>query len=387
MDLWTTVEGRITEAMMDNLRQDQDGFNPVYIMADSGARGSKQQIRQLASMRGLMAKPSGEIIELPIISNFKEGLTVQEYFISTHGARKGLADTALKTSSAGYLTRKLVDVAIGVVVSEHDCGTVKGIAIEAIKNGDEIKKSLKERVVGFFTSEHIYHPVTKELICSANTEITEEIADLIEKAGIEKISIRHPLTCESRMGVCQKCYGRSLSTNNLASIGEAVGVVAAQSIGQPGTQLTMRTFHIGGVATQMVEENEIKVNYPIYIEQFSNYVVQPNGIKITARKGDLVIRRVLDKWEKSTLKDIITEHNTKVLIGDVIATLKDGTEIKATYNGTFKITDDDKYIMITGDKHTIVIKVGSEYKVDEHVFIEANTVIASFDTYNEPIIS
>ncbi|WPC25367.1 DNA-directed RNA polymerase subunit beta' [Brachyspira hyodysenteriae] len=387
MDLWTTVEGRITEAMMDNLRQDQDGFNPVYIMADSGARGSKQQIRQLASMRGLMAKPSGEIIELPIISNFKEGLTVQEYFISTHGARKGLADTALKTSSAGYLTRKLVDVAIGVVVSEHDCGTVKGIAIEAIKNGDEIKKSLKERVVGFFTSEHIYHPVTKELICSANTEITEEIGDLIEKAGIEKISIRHPLTCESRMGVCQKCYGRSLSTNNLASIGEAVGVVAAQSIGQPGTQLTMRTFHIGGVATQMVEENEIKVNYPIYIEQFSNYVVQPNGIKITARKGDLVIRRVLDKWEKSTLKDIITEHNTKVLIGDVIATLKDGTEIKATYNGTFKITDDDKYIMITGDKHTIVIKVGSEYKVDEHVFIEANTVIASFDTYNEPIIS
>lgn len=387
MDLWTTVEGKITEAMMDNLRQDQDGFNPVYIMADSGARGSKQQIRQLASMRGLMAKPSGEIIELPIISNFKEGLTVQEYFISTHGARKGLADTALKTSSAGYLTRKLVDVAIGVVVSEHDCGTVKGIAIEAIKNVDEIKKSLKERVVGFFTSEHIYHPITKELICSANTEITEELGDIIEKAGIEKISIRHPLTCESRMGVCQKCYGRSLSTNNLASIGEAVGVVAAQSIGQPGTQLTMRTFHIGGVATQMVEENEIKVNYPIYIEQFSNYVIQPNGVKITARKGDLIIRRVLDKWEKSLLKDVIAENNAKVLIGDVIATLKDGTEIKATYNGTLKITDDDKYLMITGSKHSIVIKVGSEYNVDEHVFIEPNTVIASFDSYNEPIIA
>ena len=387
MDIWTTVEGKITEAMMDNLRQDQDGFNPVYIMADSGARGSKQQIRQLASMRGLMAKPSGEIIELPIISNFKEGLTVQEYFISTHGARKGLADTALKTSSAGYLTRKLVDVAIGVVVSEHDCGTVKSIGIEAIKNGDEIKKSLKDRVVGVITGEHIYHPITKELICSANTEITEEIGDIIEKAGIEKINIRHPLTCESRMGVCQKCYGRSLSTNNLASIGEAVGVVAAQSIGQPGTQLTMRTFHIGGVATQMVEENEVKVNYPIYIEQFSNYVVQPNGIKITARKGDLVIRRVLDKWEKSSLKDILAENNSKVLIGDVVANLKDGTEIKATHNGTLKVTDDDKYLMITGSKHNIVIKVGSEYKVDEHVFIEANTVIASFDSYNEPIIS
>ena len=387
IDLWTTVEGKITEAMMDNLRQDQDGFNPVYIMADSGARGSKQQIRQLASMRGLMAKPSGEIIELPIISNFKEGLTVQEYFISTHGARKGLADTALKTSNAGYLTRRLVDVAIGVVVSEHDCGTVKGISIEAIKDGDEIKKSLKERVVGFFTSEHIYNPVTKELICSANTEITEEIGTIIEKAGIEKINIRHPLTCESRMGVCQKCYGRSLSTNTLASIGEAVGVVAAQSIGQPGTQLTMRTFHIGGVATQMVEENEVKVNYPIYIEQFSNYVVQPNGVKITARKGDLIIRRVLEKWEKSSIKDVLAENNAKILIGDVIANTKDGSEIKATYNGTFKITDDDKYIMITGSKHEKSIKVGSEYKVDEHVFIEANTVIASFDSYNEPIIS
>ena len=387
IDLWTTVEGKITEAMMDNLRQDQDGFNPVYIMADSGARGSKQQIRQLASMRGLMAKPSGEIIELPIISNFKEGLTVQEYFISTHGARKGLADTALKTSNAGYLTRRLVDVAIGVVVSEHDCGTVKGIEIEAIKSGDEIIDPLKNRIVGFFSNEYIYHPITKELICPANTEITEEIGDIIEKAGIEKIRIRHPLTCESRMGVCQKCYGRSLSTNNLASIGEAVGVVAAQSIGQPGTQLTMRTFHIGGVATQMVEENEVKVNYPIYIEQFSNYVVQPNGVKITARKGDLVIRRVLEKFEKNTIKELLVENNAKVLIGDVIANTKDGSEIKATHNGTLIVTDDDKYVMITGVKHSIAIKVGSEYKVDEHVFIEPNTVIASFDTYNEPIIS
>ncbi|TKZ29933.1 DNA-directed RNA polymerase subunit beta', partial [Brachyspira catarrhinii] len=191
IDLWSSVSDKISDAMMDNLRKDQDGFNPVYIMADSGARGSKQQIRQLAGMRGLMAKPSGDIIELPIISNFKEGLTVQEYFISTHGARKGLADTALKTSSAGYLTRKLVDVAIGVVVSEPDCGTVKGIVVEAIKSGDEIIDPLKNRVVGFFSNEHIYHPITKELICPANTEITEEIGDIIEKAGIEKINIRH----------------------------------------------------------------------------------------------------------------------------------------------------------------------------------------------------
>lgn len=387
IDLWSSVSDKISDAMMDNLRKDQDGFNPVYIMADSGARGSKQQIRQLAGMRGLMAKPSGDIIELPIISNFKEGLTVQEYFISTHGARKGLADTALKTSSAGYLTRKLVDVAIGVVVSEPDCGTVKGIVVEAIKSGDEIIDPLKNRVVGFFSNEHIYHPITKELICSANTEITEEIGDIIEKAGIEKINIRHPLTCESRMGVCQKCYGRSLSTNNLAAIGEAVGVVAAQSIGQPGTQLTMRTFHIGGVATQSVEENEVKVNYPIYIEQLSGYVLQPNGVKITARKGDLKIRRVLDKWEISNIKDILFENNSKVLIGDVIANTKNGDEIKSTYNGTFKITDDNKYIMITGIEHNVGIKVGSEYRVDEHTFIEANTILASFDAYNEPIIA
>lgn len=387
IDLWSSVSDKISDAMMDNLRKDQDGFNPVYIMADSGARGSKQQIRQLAGMRGLMAKPSGDIIELPIISNFKEGLTVQEYFISTHGARKGLADTALKTSSAGYLTRKLVDVAIGVVVSEPDCGTVKGIVVEAIKSGDEVIDPLKNRVVGFFSNEHIYNPITKELICSANTEITEEIGDIIEKAGIEKINIRHPLTCESRMGVCQKCYGRSLSTNNLAAIGEAVGVVAAQSIGQPGTQLTMRTFHIGGVATQSVEENEVKVNYPIYIEQLSGYVLQPNGVKITARKGDLKIRRVLDKWEINNIKDILFENNSKVLIGDVIANTKNGDEIKSTYNGTFKITDDNKYIMITGIEHNVGIKVGSEYRVDEHTFIEANTILASFDAYNEPIIA
>lgn len=387
IDLWSSVSDKISDAMMDNLRKDQDGFNPVYIMADSGARGSKQQIRQLAGMRGLMAKPSGDIIELPIISNFKEGLTVQEYFISTHGARKGLADTALKTSSAGYLTRKLVDVAIGVVVSEPDCGTVKGIVVEAIKSGDEVIDPLKNRVVGFFSNEHIYHPITKELICSANTEITEEIGDIIEKAGIEKINIRHPLTCESRMGVCQKCYGRSLSTNNLAAIGEAVGVVAAQSIGQPGTQLTMRTFHIGGVATQSVEENEVKVNYPIYIEQLSGYVLQPNGVKITARKGDLKIRRVLDKWEINNIKDVLFENNSKVLIGDVIANTKNGDEIKSTYNGTFKITDDNKYIMITGIEHNVGIKVGSEYRVDEHTFIEANTILASFDAYNEPIIA
>lgn len=388
IDLWTSVETRVAEATMENLRTDQDGFNPMYIMADSGARGSKHQVRQLSGMRGLMATPSGEIIELPIISNFKEGLTVQEYFISTHGARKGLADTALKTSSAGYLTRKLVDVAIGVVVSEPDCKTTRGVTIKAIKSGDEIIDPLKNRVVGFFSNEAIYNPNTKELICPPNTDITEEIGDKIEAAAIEAISIRHPLTCESKVGICQKCYGRSLATNTLASIGEAVGVVAAQSIGQPGTQLTMRTFHIGGVAAQNVEESDVKVKYPIYIEELANYVVESTtNIRITARKGTLVIRRVLEKYDLKDIKDIKYAHNAKVIIGDILGFDKESKEIKCTHAGTVKITEDQKHLLVTGSDHTIPIKVGSTYSVEEHVFIEANTVIARFDSYNEPIIA
>lgn len=388
IDLWTSVDDKITAALMDTLRTDKDGFNPVYIMADSGARGSTRQVKQLAGMRGLMATPSGEIIELPIISNFKEGLTVQEYFISTHGARKGLADTALKTSNAGYLTRRLVDVAIGVVISEPDCGTVKGITIRAIKSGDEIIDSLKNRIVGFFSNSAVYDPVTKEVLCPNDTEITEEVADRIEAAGIEAITIRHPLTCESITGVCQKCYGRSLSTNMLVSIGEAVGVVAAQSIGQPGTQLTMRTFHIGGVAAQAVEENEVKVNYPIYIESLATYVLEPDtGRKITARKGHIDIRRVLEKYEMSDTKEIKIQNGGRALIGDVLFIDKNSHPVKATHTGTVKFTDDKKHLLVTGTDHTIAIKVGSIFNVAEHVYIEANTILATFDTYNEPIIA
>jgi DNA-directed RNA polymerase subunit beta' len=239
---------------MDQISQDQQGFNPVYMMLDSGARGSKEQIRQLSGMRGLMAKPqkstaSGpEIIENPILSNFKEGLSVLEYFISTHGARKGLADTALKTADAGYLTRRLVDVSQDVIITEEDCGTLRGLTTTALKKNEEVVEALYDRILGRTALHDIYHPQTNSLIVEAGEEINEEIAQKIEESPIESVEIRSVLTCESKMGVCAKCYGRNLANGRMLQKGEAVGVIAAQSIGEPGTQLTLRTFHVGGVA-------------------------------------------------------------------------------------------------------------------------------------------
>jgi len=254
IDIWTHA----TDKISDLLFQEMESFNPIFMMADSGARGSRLQIRQLAGMRGLMAKPSGEIIESPITANFREGLNVLEYFISTHGARKGLADTALKTADAGYLTRRLVDVAQEVIVCEHDCGTLNGITVSAIIEGDEEVVSLKDRIVGRVALDNIVDIITDEVIVEAGSEISEEKADMIEKLGIEKIRIRSVLTCESGRGVCIKCYGRNLATGRLVELGEAVGVIAAQSIGEPGTQLTMRTFHIGGTASRTVAQSFIK---------------------------------------------------------------------------------------------------------------------------------
>ena len=244
IDIWTQT----TDEVADSVFSELDVFNPIFMMADSGARGSKQQIRQLAGMRGLMAKPSGEIIESPIKANFREGLTMLEYFISTHGARKGLADTALKTADSGYLTRRLVDVAQDVIINVEDCGTVKGIFVEAIVEGDEIVVSLRERIIGRVALDNIVDVVTDKTVVEASQEITEDMAKEIEEAGIDKIKIRSVLTCEARRGVCAKCYGRNLATGRLVELGEAVGIIAAQSIGEPGTQLTMRTFHTGGVA-------------------------------------------------------------------------------------------------------------------------------------------
>ena len=251
VDIWTHT----TEQISDHVFKEMESFNPIFMMADSGARGSKLQIRQLAGMRGLMAKPSGEIIESPITANFREGLTVLEYFISTHGARKGLADTALKTADAGYLTRRLIDVAQELIITQEDCGTLNGIAVSAIIEGDEIVVPLKERIIGRVALDNIVDVITDQQIVESGHEITEEKAEIVERLGIEKIRIRSVLTCESEHGLCIKCYGRNLATQKLVEPGEAVGIIAAQSIGEPGTQLTMRTFHIGGTASRIIEQS------------------------------------------------------------------------------------------------------------------------------------
>jgi len=273
IDIWTRINTTLTSTLMTQLEADDQGFNSIYMMMHSGARGSREQIRQLGGMRGLMAKPQknlqgsvGEIIENPILSNFKEGLDVIEYFISTHGARKGLADTALKTADAGYLTRRLVDVAQDVVVNEEDCGTLRGLVVKALKDNEDIVEPLSERILGRVSVHDIYDPISEEMILQAGIEITEEIADRIEATSIEEVEIRSVLTCESRKGVCSKCYGRNLATGTMAQNGEAVGVIAAQSIGEPGTQLTLRTFHVGGTASNIAVEASIRAKFDGVVE-------------------------------------------------------------------------------------------------------------------------
>ncbi len=267
IDLWTSIDNKLTEIVKNQISADQQGFNPVYMMLDSGARGSTQQIKQLCGMRGLMAKPQksgaagAEIIENPIVSNLKEGMTVLEYFISTHGARKGLADTALKTADAGYLTRRLVDVSHDVIITEEDCGTLRGLIATAIKNKDEVVESLGERILGRTSVHDIFNPLTGELIIRAGEEIREDTASLIDSLPIEQVEIRSVLTCESRKGVCAKCYGRNLATSRMVEKGEVVGVIAAQSIGEPGTQLTLRTFHVGGTASSAAADSSIESKY------------------------------------------------------------------------------------------------------------------------------
>jgi DNA-directed RNA polymerase subunit beta' len=267
IDIWTHTNSHLTHTLMKEITADKQGFNSVFMMLDSGARGSKEQIRQLSGMRGLMAKPQksgatgGEIIENPILSNFKEGLSVLEYFISTHGARKGLADTALKTADAGYLTRRLVDVAQDVIISDEDCGTLRGLTITALKKSEEVVESLYERILGRVALHDIFHPRTNKLLIPAGQEITEELAKLIEDSPIESVEIRSVLTCESKKGVCARCYGRNLASGRMVQKGEAVGVVAAQSIGEPGTQLTLRTFHVGGIASNTATSSRIEAKY------------------------------------------------------------------------------------------------------------------------------
>ncbi|HDZ76515.1 MAG TPA: DNA-directed RNA polymerase subunit beta', partial [Candidatus Omnitrophica bacterium] len=269
IDIWTHATDKISDLVFNEM----DSFNPIFMMADSGARGSRLQIRQLAGMRGLMAKPSGEIIESPITANFREGLTVLEYFISTHGARKGLADTALKTADAGYLTRRLVDVAQEVIITEVDCGTLNGITLAAIIEGDEVVVSLKDRITGRIALDNVVDIITDETVVEAGSEIIGQKADMITRLGIEKIRIRSVLTCETARGVCAKCYGRNLATGRLAELGEAIGVIAAQSIGEPGTQLTMRTFHIGGTASRVVEQSYLKAKNKGFVKYHNLRIV------------------------------------------------------------------------------------------------------------------
>ena len=304
IDIWTHVNARLTQSLMKQLSTDKQGFNSVYMMLDSGARGSKEQIRQLSGMRGLMAKPQksgssgSEIIENPILSNFKEGLSVLEYFISTHGARKGLADTALKTADAGYLTRRLVDVSQDVIITEEDCGTLRGLVATAIKNNEEVVESLYERILGRTTVHNIYNPLTGELLSAAGEEITEEVANRIDQSPIEQVEIRSVLTCESKKGVCAKCYGRNLATGRMVQKGEATGVIAAQSIGEPGTQLTLRTFHVGGTASNITTESSLIARYGgiAVIEEVRTVVKKdPEKGKLDIVIGRLGELRIVDK--------------------------------------------------------------------------------------------
>lgn len=347
IDIWTRTNTKIADSLLKQLTAHNDGFNPVFMMLDSGARGSKEQIRQLGGMRGLMAKPqktlkgsAGEIIENPILSNFKEGLSVLEYFISTHGARKGLADTALKTADAGYLTRRLVDVAQDVIITEADCGTLRGIATSALRENDEIVEPLSERILGRCSLDDVYHPVTDELIVAAGDQITEVIANAIQVAGIETVDIRSVLTCDTKRGVCAKCYGRNLASGQIVQMGEAVGVIAAQSIGEPGTQLTLRTFHVGGTAQRLSADSQIKVKY-------AGKIVFEN------------IRTVLINTERG---------DTQVVLGR-------GGEVKLVDPNSGK----------TYSTHNI--PYGSELLVEDEQIVEKGFEICRWDPYNAVILS
>ena len=347
IDIWTSTNAALTELSMKRIREDQQGFNSVYMMLDSGARGSKEQIRQLTGMRGLMAKPKksnsagGEIIENPILSNFKEGLSILEYFISTHGARKGLADTALKTADAGYLTRRLVDVAQDVIITELDCGTLRGVEVTALKKNEEIIESLSDRIVGRTALVDVIDPLTQEVLVEAGVEIDDDIATIIENSPVEAVEVRSALACESKKGICVKCYGRNLATGKTVQKGEAVGVVAAQSIGEPGTQLTLRTFHVGGIAGNISEENQLKTKFA-------------------------------GKAEIEDLKIVKSED-------------AEGNEIDVVISRTseVKITDIKSGIVLS----TNLIPYGSQLFIKDGDKVERDQTICQWDPYNGVIIS
>ncbi|MDR0503969.1 MAG: DNA-directed RNA polymerase subunit beta', partial [Treponema sp.] len=390
IDVWTKTNDDLAYITMKTLEADRDGFNSIYMMANSGARGSRNQIRQLAGMRGLMAKPSGDIIELPIRSNFKEGLSVIEFFISTNGARKGLSDTALKTAEAGYLTRRLVDIAQDMVVNEDDCGTINGITYSAIKQGEDIIEPLKDRIIGRFTLERVKHPITGGLIVDVNEEITEDVAIAIDEAGVETVRIRTVLTCEAKYGVCRKCYGRNLATNRAVDIGEAVGTIAAQSIGQPGTQLTMRTFHIGGVATKVSEERRILLKYPVYIRDVvGTHIELDNGHWLFTRRGHAVVNKVMKEYKIESGDRLLVTDGRRINRADAIINRggKDIISPEIAYAMILKNSDNEETLYLIGQEQKIEIRNGSDFEVQKGTVVEAEKTIATFDPFSDPIIA
>ncbi len=360
IDIWTHATDNISNVMYATMEHNEGRgeLNPVYMMVDSKARGSRQQIRQLAGMRGLMAKPSGEIIERPILSNFREGLTVLEYFISTHGARKGLADTALKTADSGYLTRKLVDVAHDVIIREEDCGTVNGIWVKPIYEGEDEVVKLSERIIGRIAAEDVVDPVSKKKIIKANAEIDEAAAEALNRLGMERVKIRSVLTCESRRGVCALCYGRNLATSKMAKIGEAVGIIAAQSIGEPGTQLTMRTFHIGGTASQVFKQPQIKAkNDGIVTYQDLRAVKRTEGNWVVLNKNGQVILSNAEGRELERYSIVV------------------GAEITAADGGSVKKGD----VFVQWDPHNVPVLSEMAGSVKFHDIIEGVTIKREHD--------
>ena len=408
IDVWTHVNDDLSRILMKTISTDDQGFNSVYMMLDSGARGSKEQIRQLSGMRGLMAKPQkagaegGQIIENPILSNFKEGLSVLEYFISTHGARKGLADTALKTADAGYLTRRLVDVSHDVIINEEDCGTLRGLVCTALKNNDEVIASLSERILGRVSVHDIIHPTTGELIVAGGEEITEDIAKKIENSPIESVEIRSVLTCESKKGVCAKCYGRNLATSRMVEKGEAVGVIAAQSIGEPGTQLTLRTFHAGGTASNIAANATIvaKDNCRVEFDELRTVdAVDETGEAVKIVVGRLGEVRFVDQNTGIALSNQSLPYGSTLFVADktivekgtmiakwdpfnaVIITEAAGrVELESVIEGvTYRVDSDES----TGLREVIIIESKDKTKIPSaHIKSEDGEVLR---TYNLPV--
>ncbi|QMW01259.1 DNA-directed RNA polymerase subunit beta' [Spirosoma foliorum] len=393
IDIWTRVNSRLTETLMKQLEADQGGFNSIYMMMHSGARGSREQIRQLGGMRGLMAKPQknlqgsvGEIIENPILSNFKEGLDVLEYFISTHGARKGLADTALKTADAGYLTRRLHDVAQDVIISEDDCGTLRGLQVSALKDNEDIVEPLSERILGRTTVHDIYDPLSKELIIASGELVTEEVAAQIDETSIETVEIRSVLTCESRQGVCAKCYGRNLASGRMVDIGEAVGVIASQSIGEPGTQLTLRTFHVGGTASNIAVDASIKAKFDGLIELEEMRTVESEDAEgnpqtvVMGRSGEVRIVNPDDRNQVLISNNVPYGAFLRVKEGDIV---KKGDDICAwdPYNAVILSE-------LTGTLNFDAIEDGITYReeFDEQTGFQEKVIIETRDKAKNPAI-